>query len=93
METLPSESCFLCGNDAERIVRHECDQGALYKCSSSACGNYFLSDLAKDEILERVIDRKPLSEMARKAKAIGQYLCIRVDVVTGTIKPAVAPHC
>lgn len=93
MEKLPSESCFLCGSGAERTVRHQRDQGALYKCSSSACGNYFLSDLAKDAILKGAIDRRPLSENARKARAIGQCLCIRVDVVTGTIKPEVAPQC
>lgn len=86
------ELCFLCESDAER-TEMPWEQGSLYRCSNSICGNYFLSDMAGKEIVRGSIDHKPLSEQARRAKELGQYLCIRLDSASGTINPQIASRC
>ena len=86
------EPCFLCGSDAERNDI-PWEQGSLYRCSNSACGDYFLSEMARSEIVRGSINRKPLSDQACRAKAVGQYLCIRLDLASGAINPQIAPKC
>lgn len=86
------ERCFLCGGTAEE-TKIPWEQGSLYKCSNNICGDYFLSDMARKEIVRGSIDRKPLSDEACRAKAMDQYLCIRLDSASGTINPQISPKC
>lgn len=86
------EPCFLCGSVAER-TKIPWEQGSIYRCSNGTCGDYFLSDMARTEIERGSIDHRPLSDEACRARAIGQYLCLRLDSASGTIKPQISPRC
>lgn len=86
------QPCFLCRSAAER-TDIPWEQGSLYRCSNGACGDYFLSDMARKEIEIATLDHKSLSDEARRAKAIGQYLCIRLDASSGKIDCQISPRC
>jgi uncharacterized Zn finger protein len=70
--------CPLCGSDAQVEI---IDGGAEehYFCTSAACGNFIMTDAAKERVAASEMMQQVLSTQAASQKAQGKTLAIRFD--------------